>query len=61
MYKPKEEGLDNLEIERKVTCYRIHLSLKDLKDKQKEPGFQAPLEKSEVIPENGPEEQEPRR
>ena len=56
MYKPKEEGLDNLEIERKVTCYRIHLSLKDLDDKQKEPGIQAPLEKSEVNPENGPEE-----
>ena len=27
-YKPKEEGLDNLELERKVTCFRCQLSLK---------------------------------
>jgi hypothetical protein len=58
-YKPKEEGLDNLELERKVTCFRVHLSTKELNSK--EPGFQAPLPKSEVLPENGPEESEPRR
>jgi len=39
MYKPKEEGLDNLEIERKVTCFRIHLSMKDMGEKTKDPGF----------------------
>lgn len=39
LYKPKEEGLDNLELERKVTCFRIHLSLKNLSDKSTEPGF----------------------
>jgi len=36
-YKPKEEGLDNLELERKVTCFRVHLSMKELNSK--EPGF----------------------
>jgi hypothetical protein len=38
-YKPKEEGLDVLEIERKVTCFRIHLSLNNMGDKTKDPGF----------------------
>lgn len=26
-YKPKEEGLDDLVIDRKVTCFRIHISM----------------------------------
>ena len=32
-YKPKEEGLENLELERKVTCFRCHLSMKELNSK----------------------------
>ena len=36
-YKPKEEGLDNLELERKVTCFRVHLSQNKLNTA--EPGY----------------------
>ena len=61
-YKPKEEGLDNVKLERKVTCFRVHLSLKEATaSRNAEPGYQAPMAKEEVIPENGPEESEARR
>lgn len=58
-YKPKEEGLDNVKLERKVTCFRVHLSLKETTSaRSSEPGYQAPMPASEVVPENGPEEVE---
>lgn len=58
-YKPKEEGLDNVKLERKVTCFRVHLSLKETTaSRSSEPGYQAPMPAAEVIPENGPEEVE---
>lgn len=61
-YKPKEEGLDNVKLERKVTCFRVHLSLKEATAlSHEEPGYQAPMAKEDVIPENGPEESEARR
>ena len=61
-YKPKEEGLDNVKLERKVTCFRVHLSLNAATaSRASEPGYQAPLDAAEVIPENGPEESESRR
>ena len=61
-YKPKEEGLDNVKLERKVTCFRVHLSLKEsTASRSGEPGYQAPMPAAEVIAENGPEENESRR
>lgn len=61
-YKPKEEGLDNLKLERKVTCFRVHLSLKaTTASRSGEAGYQEPLPAAEVVPENGPEESEVRR
>ena len=61
-YKPKEEGLDNVKLERKVTCFRVQLSLKEsTAERSAEPGYQAPMPADEVVPENGPEESESRR
>ena len=61
-YKPKEEGLDNVKLERKVTCFRVHLSLNpDTAKRSAEPGYQVPMDPALVTPENGPEESESRR
>lgn len=61
-YKPKEEGGDNVKLERKVTCFRVHLSLDEsTAGRSSEPGYQAPMPAAEVVPENGPDESEARR
>ena len=58
-YEPLEEGLDKLTVNRKLTCLKIVLSLAQPKDKTA--GYQEPLPESEVSPNGGPEENEPRR
>ena len=58
-YEPIEDNLDRMKVSRKLTCLQITLS-KSAPADTSVPGYQPPIPESEVNPEAGPEDDNPR-